>query len=111
MRGGSASLAAGLVPAVSETEIPFDDLAALLVVGIQPAADGLARKAAISEHTDERPPGAHHAGDISEHFYRPGQVVDGHTADDGVEGLIGEWQPGLCVEVVDDGDRGQGVRV
>ena len=38
MRGRGTSFAARLIPASGETEVLFDDLAAPLVVGIQPAA-------------------------------------------------------------------------
>jgi hypothetical protein len=104
-------LAARLVPAPSETEVLFDDLAVLLVVGVQPAANGLGRKASIRECTDERPSLAQHAGHVSKHFYGSGEVVDGNAAHHGVEGLVGERQPGLGVEVVDDSDPCRGVRV
>ena len=111
MRGRGTSLAARLIPASSETEVLFDDLAAPLVVGVQPAANSLGRKASIRERTDERPSWAQHAGHVSEHFYGSGEVVDRNAAHHGVEGLVGEWQPGLGVEVVDDGDPCRGVRV
>src|ERR1700693_1351515 len=110
MRGRGTSLAARLIPTSSETEVLFDDLAALLVVGVQPAANGLGRKASIRERTDKRPSWAQHAGHVSKHFYGPGEVVDGNAAHHGVEGLVGERQPGHGVEVVDDGDPCRGVR-
>ena len=111
MRGGGTSLAARLIPASSETKVLLDDLAALLVVGVQPAANSLGRKASIRERTDERPSWAQHAGHIGEHFYGSGEVVDGNAAHHCVEGLVGERQAGLGVEVVDDGSPCQGVRI
>jgi hypothetical protein len=104
-------LAAGLIPASSETEVLFDDLAVLLVVGVQPAANSFGRKASIRERTDERPSLAHHASHVSKHFYRSREVVDGNAAHHSVEGLVGERQPGLGVEIVDDSDPCRRVRV
>src|SRR5271154_978331 len=111
MRGRRTSLAARLIPASSETEVLFDDLAVLLVVGVHPAANRLGRKASIRERTDEWPPLPQYASHVSKHFYRSGEVVDGNAAHHGVEGLVGERQPGLGVEVVDDSDPCRGVRV
>ena len=102
MRGRRTSSAAGLIPASSETEVLFDDLAVLLFVGVQPAANSFGRKASIREGADERPSLAQHAGHVSKHFYRSGEVVDGNAAHHAVEGLVGERQPGLGVEIVDD---------
>ncbi len=109
MRSGGTSLASRLIPAPSKTEVPFDDLAALNVVGVQPAANSLGRKASIGERTDERPSWAHHAGHVSEHLYGSGEVVDGNAAHHGIEGLVGERQTGLGVEVVDNGHPGRGI--
>ena len=53
MRCSGTSLAARLIPTSSEKEVLFDDLAALLAVGVQPTANGLGRKASISERTDD----------------------------------------------------------
>ena len=90
-------MAARLIPASSETEVLFDDLAALLVVGVQPAANSLGRKASIRERRDERPSWAQDAGHVSKHFYGSGEVVDGSAAHHGVEGLVGERQPGSAL--------------
>ena len=48
-------------------------------------------------------------GHVSEHFYGSGEVVDGNAAHHGIEGLVGERQTGLGVEVVDNGHPGRGV--
>src|ERR1700731_1593078 len=111
MRFRDTSFAVRLIPASGETEVLFDDLAALLVVGVQPAANGLGRKASIREGTDERTSWAQHASHVSKHFYGSGEVVDGNAAHHGVERLVREWQPGLGVEVVDDADPCGGIRV
>ena len=90
------SLAARLIPASSETEVLFDDLAVPLVVGVQPAANRLGRKASIRERTDERPSWPQH-GPVSEHLYGSGEVVDGNAADHGVEGLVGNGNRGSAL--------------
>src|ERR1700722_18608164 len=111
MRFKGASLASRLIPTSGETEVLFDDLAALLVVGVQPAANSLGRKTSIRERTDERTSWAQHASHVSKHFYGSGEVVDGNAAHHAVEVLVGEWQPGLGVEVVDHADPCGGIRV
>jgi len=104
-------LAARLIPASSESEVLFDDLAAPFVVGVQPAANSLGRETSIRERTDEGSSWAQHAGHVDEHFYGSGEVVDGNAAHHRVKGLVGEWQPGLGVEVVDDRNPCQWVHV
>jgi hypothetical protein len=111
MRGRGASLAARLIPASCETEVLFDDLAVPLVVGVKPTANSLGRKTSIRERTDERPSWAYHPGHVSEHLYGSCEVVNGNAAHHSVERLVGERQPGLVVEVMDDRDTCREVRV
>ena len=111
MRLRGTSFSVRLIPASGKTEVLFDDLAALLVVGVQPAANSLGRKASIRERVDERTSWAQHVSHVSKHLYGSGEVVDGNAAHHGVEGLVGKWQPGLGVEVVDDAGPCRGVRV
>lgn len=87
MRDRGTSLAARLIPASSETEVLFHDLAVLLVLGVQPAADSFGRKASIRERTGELPSLAQHAGHVSKHFYGSREVVDRNAAHHGVTSL------------------------
>jgi hypothetical protein len=85
MRGRGTSLAVRLIPASSEMEVLFDDLAMPLIVGVQPAPNSFGRKQSIRERTDERPSWAQHAGHVSEHFDGFAEVVNGNAAHHGVE--------------------------
>src|SRR5438309_1395808 len=72
------------------TEVLGDDAAVVLVGRVEPAADGLGREHAVAERTDEPAFRPQDASDVPEHVDRPGEVVDGHTADGVVDALVAE---------------------
>src|SRR5207237_6442629 len=72
-------------------EVLGDDGAAVVVAGVEPAADGLGGEDAVAERADEAAVRPQYPGHIAEHIDGPGEIVDGRATHDVVHGLVAEW--------------------
>jgi hypothetical protein len=69
-------------------------------VGVEPDLDGLGGEAAVALAYDESPAGPEHPAHLLEHLERLIQVVHAHDARDYVEGVVGEGELRVLVEVL-----------
>lgn len=71
------------------------------VVQLQPEGHDLSREATIAERDRYWPAGTHHAPEIAQHFYRPGQIVHGDGDGGGIELAVRVGEGRVLVEVLE----------
>src|SRR5207237_6408511 len=102
--GGREGLLVEQSPAVPGTggggEVGGDDRDVLRFGGDPPDRDRLFREAAVAERDDERRAGPERPAHLTEDLDRTGQVLDRDGAEGGVEGVVGERQVRVPIEVV-----------
>ena len=99
----STGLGLGFTPAPGQVKVGFHDVAVLLVAGIEPAANGLGRKAAVGEGAHVHSSRSQYSSHLAEHRNRPYEVVDRYAAHRGVEGGIDEGESRIHIEIVNNG--------